>query len=510
MESTEEDGRSGSSLHRALGALPTALVLVGLAAVGAWGHRTGWKAPRFSELFGAKETAVADDWCDSHGVPESICIACNPELAGESLPSSVPGDWCEEHGVPESGCTLCNPAIAKVEDAHDHSSEVHVEHGSHEGEDEHAHSGAPSGAAPPIRDPRTCQKHALRVQLASPAVLEKAGIVLGSVVERPMADSVVVNGEVDYDRTRYAKVTARAAGIASRVESKLGQAVEEGTVLALVESPELGRAKAELLEATAAVEVTGKSLERIERSATSGFRTETERLEAEAAARQARARLLGARQRLEALGVADGEEASPSASRLAIRSPLPGVVVAADVVAGEAVDPSRVVFEVADTRRMGVEVDVPLSEAHRISLGQQVIFRPDDARDEVVYGEISWISTAVDERTRTLKVRADVKNEEGTLRAHTFGRAQVIVRTSPSAVAVPNEAVQWEGCCYVVFVRVADEVFQARKVRLGARDAGYTEVLVGVLPGEVIATAGSHVLKSEILKSALGAGCVDD
>jgi cobalt-zinc-cadmium efflux system membrane fusion protein len=58
-----------------------------------------------------------------------------------------------------------------------------------------------------------------------------------------------------------------------------------------------------------------------------------------------------------------------------------------------------------------------------------------------------------------------------------------------------------------VFVRLADDIFQTRKVRLGTQDSHYTEILVGLAPGEVIATEGSHVLKSEILKSNLGAGC---
>jgi RND family efflux transporter MFP subunit len=189
---------------------------------------------------------------------------------------------------------------------------------------------------------------------------------------------------------------------------------------------------------------------------------------------------------------------------------MSGVIVALHVVPGEMVETGRALFEVADTRRMWVTMDVPLSEAHRIALGQEVVFRPDDARDEIVYGTISWISTAVDEMTRTLKIRADVENDEGSLRAHSFGRAQVVVRTSQNAIAVPSEAVQWEGCCYVVFVHLGNEIFETRKIRIGARDAAFTEVLVGVLPGEVIATEGSAVLKSEILKSALGAGCVDD
>ena len=122
-------------------------------------------------------------------------------------------------------------------------------------------------------------------------------------------------------------------------------------------------------------------------------------------------------------------------------------------------------------------------------------------------GKITWISTSVDERTRTIKVRADLENPEGKLRAHAFGTARIVIRETPDAVAVPEEAVQWEGCCHIVFVRVRDDLFQVRKVRLGARGAGFIEVLVGVAAGEVVATRGSHVLKSEILRSRLGAGC---
>ena len=85
--------------------LPTAVVLIAMLAVGYWGHRTGWAAPSFASLFGGA-AAPPEDWCAEHGVPESQCIACHPELAGESA-----ADWCKEHGVPESKCTICHPEI---------------------------------------------------------------------------------------------------------------------------------------------------------------------------------------------------------------------------------------------------------------------------------------------------------------------------------------------------------------------------------------------------------------
>jgi cobalt-zinc-cadmium efflux system membrane fusion protein len=308
--------------------------------------------------------------------------------------------------------------------------------------------------------------------------------------------------------------------------------VRAGDVLALVDSPDVGRAKTEYLQAATSLAVARKTLARVQSSAEAGFRTEAERLEAEAAMHLEESRVFQARQSLASLGLppVDGEPTEEglaflgvpealaaslqgekaSASLVPILAPFDGTVVALDLVRGEVVDPERVLFEVADTSRMWVTMDVPQADAHRIAIGQEVIYRPDDARDESVAGEIAWISTAVDEMTRTVKVRASLENASGALRAHSFGRAQIVVRTSANAVAVPSEAIQWEGCCYVVFVRLSETIFQTRKVRLGARDSAFTEVVVGLLPREVVATSGSHVLKSEILKSSLGAGCTDD
>ena len=61
--------------------------------------------------------------------------------------------------------------------------------------------------------------------------------------------------------------------------------------------------------------------------------------------------------------------------------------------------------------------------------------------------------------------------------------------------------------------RILFEVADTRQMwltfaqRLGATNSNYTEVIAGVLPGEVIATVGSDVLRAQLLKNNLGAGC---
>ncbi len=521
---------------------PGIAVLVVLGLVAFWGHRTGWKAGKFAEVFGRGAAEEKEDWCDAHGVAKSRCIACNPALGGAD-----PKDWCKEHGVPESNCTTCHPEILTKGKATDWCKE----HGVPESSCTLCHPDiAVKGTVPKVddfsiarsqdpksaADPALCQTHHLRVQFASTAAVKKAGIQLAAVEDRPMVATVGASAEIEYDPDHLARLSSRVPGTIWRMEKQVGERVRKGEVLCLIDSAEVGRLKSEVLQALAQVDVRSKTVKRVQASADQGFRTQAELQEAEAALREARIRGLGSLQalanlglkvrsedlsalseeqsveRLRLLGIPESLkkslEAAP-ASLLPVIAPFEGVVLSRDGVAGEVVDLAKPLFGIADTRRMWILLDVRLEDAAGLAIGQPVHFRSDGSSDEVTVGKVLWLSTAVDEKTRTVKVRAEVENPEGRLRAHTFGAAKIVTRREEKAVAVPDAALQWEGCCHIVFVRLSDEIFQTRKVRLGTRNRGYTEILVGVLPGEVVVTTGSHVLKSDILKSRLGAGCVD-
>ncbi len=91
---------------------------------------------------------------------------------------------------------------------------------------------------------------------------------------------------------------------------------------------------------------------------------------------------------------------------------------------------------------------------------------------------------------------------------------RLILREEPDAIVIPNEALQWDGSCHIVFVRDkawfedgSPKHFHTRSVRVGVKTEAYTEIIAGVLPGEVVASAGSNVLAAQLLKNDLGAGC---
>lgn len=510
--------------------VPNLLVVFALAGLAYWGHETGWRLPRFGELT-TTPGADADDWCAEHGVRESICVECDAGL----LPRGKAYGWCKVHGVHE--CPLEHPDVAQLHNPPEITAA-----------DLERARRALDFAVRPANSSR-CKLHTRRIQLASDAAVVRAGIQVVAAWKQPVVEAIAAPGEITYDATRVANLSAPVAGKVWQVHAEVGQPVKKGDVLALVDGAEAGKARGELMKALALVDVKAKTLERQRKLYQDGAGSMARLAEAEADFDEATIRLVGAQQALINLGLPVAVEklrglalaelgkripfvglpdavvkvldpGTTTANLVPVIAPLDGMVVTRKVVAGEQVDASRALFVVADTRRVWLTLQVRQEDAKLLRArdaketpGEPVRFRPGGA-DREISGEVVWVSTAIDEKTRTVQVRADLPNPDGQLRAGTFGSGRIILREEPSAVVVPFEAIQWEGDCHVVFVRDKDydsangyKVFHTRTVRPGARAGAVTEIIAGILPGEVVVSQGSGVLRSELLKNNIGEGC---
>ncbi len=434
-------------------------------------------------------------WCAGHGVPEALCTRCHRDL----IPAfRAKGDWCAEHALPETQCARCDPRLAVTGPA----------------------------AAAPVAGPTTptarrtspprpgCRTHAERIQLASPEVVAQVGIATAKVLQAPFRDLVEVVAQVAYPADRRAELSARLGGLVVEVRAALGQWVTQGEVLAVVDAPELGAAKAELVSAGALLDVRARNHAREVELAERGVGTQRAVLEADTRLAEARAELQRAALRLRALGLSAEEvqgvrRADDADSRLAVRAPFAGVVVTRDAVQGEVVQAGEGLLTIVDTRTMWALLDVPEASLARVGPGQPVVLTVHALPGEQFGGRVTWVSTALDPRTRTLAARAELRNDDGRLRANAFGRAQVALSDRRDALMVPVEAVQWEGCCNVVFVPDGADAFRPRKVRLGGATATHVEVLLGLEPDDVVVTVGAFLLRTELLKGSIGAGCCE-
>ena len=500
----------------------TALMLIGLAALFYLGHANDWRIPKFAALAGSVRPAT-DDWCDEHSVPESICVECDPTL----MPRGPDYGWCESHGV--HNCVLEHPDLAQLKQTPSISSN----------DLERANDALMT--SPRKANNSGCAIYKRRIQFASVESVLQAGVEVELVERAPIIDSISGSGEIVYDPTRQASLASRVPGSVWLVTKNVGDEVSRGEVLAVVDAVQVGDLKTTLLRSLAEENLQNKNVARLNgaRNAIAGSLI----LEAEAAQSKARADVLSAEQslrnlglpvsvqslqdlsedaildKLRLIGIPDAiltqrSEQVMTSNLLPIISPIDGLITQRHVAAGEVVDPTRILFEVANTQQMWLTLNVPLEMMSQLAIGQQIRFQADGSRLELE-GRLDWISTSADAQTRMVKVRAIMPNIQGNLRSETFGIGRVILRDEPEAIVIPTGSSHWEGCCQVVFVRdkhyfdspESPKVFHVRSVRLGAVNGKHTEIISGVLPGEVIATTGSDVLRAQLLKNNLGAGC---
>jgi cobalt-zinc-cadmium efflux system membrane fusion protein len=124
-------------------------------------------------------------------------------------------------------------------------------------------------------------------------------------------------------------------------------------------------------------------------------------------------------------------------------------------------------------------------------------------------GKIQYVAPQVDPRTRTVRARAAISNQDGKLRANTYARAR-FSRSYPSGAAiVPRAAVQEAKGVQLVFVPLAVDEYETRRIRAAALDDHSVAVTSGLAPGELVVTTGSFLLKTETLKESIGAGCCE-
>lgn len=515
---------------------------LGLSPSGDSGHETGDLTAE--SIANSKATG---DWCVEHSIPESLCTICNPALIPKYKDN---GDWCREHDVPESLCPLCNPAIAALGIGKDWcekhnlpesqcvycnpeiglSKSVPGPH-SNEGLEIAPWSDAISNSleinllqnlpvsVEPIYDPDqrlginpNCRLHGTQILLASPEVAGEVGIAVESVKTNPVTESLSCYGEVQFNRSRFVWLSSRAPGIVESVQGDLGDFVKKGQVVATVDSAELGEAKAALLRAHAEHDRWKWVNESYESSNGSGAISRKDLVEARAALAQASIEIDIAAQKLRNFGLDEEAlvrivEDHDTSTVLPVTAPFDSTVVELEAVPGEVIERGGPIFALADTSTLWAMLDVFVRDLPKVKKGMPVIFSPDGLDGQVFHGTVDWISSQLDEKTRTAKVRAVLHNHEGQIRSGLFGKGEIAVHENANLLAVPRDAVQWDGCCNIVFVKKSDVLYQPRKIRIGyATDENYV-VEAGLFPGERIVTTGSYLLKTEILKGSIGAGC---
>jgi cobalt-zinc-cadmium efflux system membrane fusion protein len=442
------------------------------------------------------------DWCSSHRVPESLCTKCKPELAAKF---KADGDWCNTHGVPESHCYQCNPDLKFAQEADYLRQQT-------KGKSE---SGVSVDGHPETALYRTnatsCATDQAVIQLTSVETAQRAGLLVEEAQAASVPEMVDAPGEVAFDASSSYAVTSLVGGTVVRWLVQPGEKVRQGQTLAYLQSIEGASLKAECSHAQAVLDLSKNSYERAKALNKDGMNSARELQEAEAEYLRAQADCRKAEGGLKALGLSDSDIKSlsnndGSSATIPLRAGQSGILVDQRAALGAVLSPGESVGLISSTDKLWVEAQIRERDISRVKTGQPVTISSDGQSLNRCQGTVTWIAASVDPSTRMGKVRIETHPNGNSLKAHQFVRVQISTSTSEETILVPVEAVQWEGCCNIVFVSETRDRFRPRKVKVEFVD-GQNYAVSGLKPGEKIVTHGSYMLKTELMKGSIGAGC---
>lgn len=342
----------------------------------------------------------------------------------------------------------------------------------------------------------------------TPESQKLAEIAVEEVGYRVLKRTMQFPGTIQTNENRLAHVGPRIAGRIIEVAAGLGDRVEPGKKLAVIDSPELGQAQSEFLTAWAKFQVVEKAYERA-RTLLDGKvigTGEFQRREGDYLA--ARVETQAAEDRLHLMGMTEIEVKGLGAedstrSQVTITAPFRGTVIERHATLGEVVEPAKTLFTVADLSTLWGIAEVPEQDIAKVSKGLFVEVSVSPYPGEVFQGKITYVSETIDPSSRTAKTRVDVDNSRGKLKPEMFATFRIILQETEKVLTIPETAVQREGGQPVVFVPKGEGRFEKRTVQIGPEVSGYYPVLSGLKKGEKVVAKGAFVLKSETLKGLM-------
>jgi cobalt-zinc-cadmium efflux system membrane fusion protein len=317
-------------------------------------------------------------------------------------------------------------------------------------------------------------------------------------------ETAAMFGTVEANRDRFARVLPPVAGRIVRVTANLGDHVEQGTVLATLESPEFGDVRATYLQARIEVELTKKSYERARSLAAGGSIAQKEALRAKSDYEKAQAVLVAVTSKLGNLGVAKDTAAGDGVgAALAVTSPLTGTLLEKTAVLGEYAQSYQPLFTIGDLSSVWIETNLYDRDLGEVAVGALANVTVNAYPGQSFAGRVTYISSLLDKDTHTVKARVEVANPDGRLKPGMFADVLIDKGGGDEVLRIPDSALVLMQGQMTAFVKEGGG-FQPRPVRTGERTGGQITIAAGLEPGDEVVVEGVFALKARLLKSQIG------
>lgn len=357
-----------------------------------------------------------------------------------------------------------------------------------------------AAARAPAEAPDTPRVQGERITF-SPGFAERTKLKFAPVSRAVLVPVVNAVGTVAFNPEHVAAVGTRLKGLVSRVVKFEGDTVESGTILALIESAELGEAQAAVSMLEAEKRAADVNLQREKTLSQKNLTTQREAEVAGVEAERYQLLLGAARQKVAALSGGVGSRPGKLGAH-ELRSPLRGTIVERNIAPGQSVEGQLVAFRIADLDHLWVELDVFERNLSKIRVGDKVELSPLSAQSEIFDGRVAHVGAVIDEDTRSAPIRVEVDNRDRRLRVGQAVNARIHAASTgeQQSTLVPSSAITFVDGKPTVFVKSGENAVRVVKLETGTTNGPETEAITGVNPGDEVVSEGVFALKSELFR----------
>jgi cobalt-zinc-cadmium efflux system membrane fusion protein len=316
-------------------------------------------------------------------------------------------------------------------------------------------------------------------------------------LELGASHTLTLPGRLVWDEDKTAKVYSPFAGRIHTVDVQLGQKIEGGQTLAIIQSPEFGQAQSDAKKSEALAVLAKANLTRSKELFDHGILAKKEFEQISADAAQAIAEFDRASSRIKSLGA--GYKTVDQ--KFPLKTTISGVVVERNVYPGRDISSdlsNGPIFTVTDPKNLWAVLEASEVDIGRFAEGAEVTLFNNAMPAEKLKGKIIHIADFIDPVTRTVKVRVSVPNDSMRLKAEMFIQAEIPL-ARVEGIVVPSKAVILIGDKHYVFLETELNQFVRKEVKVGSQFADKTEITDWLSAEDRVVVEGSLYL-NEILR----------
>lgn len=351
-----------------------------------------------------------------------------------------------------------------------------------------------------------------RTERFTPTEAHWAALSVEPVEQRIFRSEHPTEGRIAIDEDRSTPIFSPYAGRVIKLFAQPGDSVRQGQVLFTIEAADMVQAQNDFIAASTALSKARSQLnlaqiiDKRQRDLYEGKAVPLKEVQnaravfegAENDVRSGEVALEAVRNRLRILGktdleIAEFQDKGTIDPATPIYAPISGTVVQRKVGPGQYIGngASDPVFVIGDLSTVWLIAYVRETEAPNVHIGQALTFKVLAYPDETFPANISYTAATLDLNTRRLPVRATINNSRGLLKPEMFASVNILTGEGDAALAVPREAILYEGNAARVWVTRPDKTIEMRPISPGLSSGRMIQVIDGLKPGEKVITKGS-------------------